>query len=32
MSFEPVYNYADLVKRNRSNAKVPGFDFDVDTF
>ena len=32
MPFEPVYNYADLVKRNRPNAKVPGFNFDVDTF
>ena len=28
----PLYSYADLLKKNRTNYKVDGFDFDVDTF
>lgn len=29
---QPVYNYADLLKKNRTNCKVDGFNFDVNTF
>ncbi len=29
---EKVESYAELLKRNRPNIKVDGFDFDVNTF
>ena len=29
---QKVESYADLLKNNRSNMKVDGFDFDVNTF
>lgn len=28
----PIYSYADLLKKNRTNYKVPGFNFDVNDF